>query len=204
MHGVVTRLLVILAMVSTVGACAGGPPAAPTTGPPPSAPAAVPSPPPAPTAGLTGLTHLAARRIALSDTVAAAKFGTPTPIEDPVREQQVVDAAGAAAARDGLDPAGTQAFFRDQIEASKVVQRGLFRLWADRADLRPRARPGLAAVRPELDRIGAEMVTQLRVTTPARTAESCPAELSSDAASVGSDALHREALGVALRSVCRG
>ena len=34
---------------------------------------------------------LAAERILLVDKVAAAKFGTSTPIEDLVREQQVLD-----------------------------------------------------------------------------------------------------------------
>ncbi|MBW0104968.1 gamma subclass chorismate mutase AroQ [Pseudonocardia sp. KRD-291] len=179
-------------MLLATAACAAGPPSPAT----PAGPAATPGP------ALTDLTRLAARRIALSDTVAAAKFGTPSPIEDPARERRVVDDAAAVASREGLDPARAQTFFRDQIEASKVVQRGLFRLWADRVDLRPRARPDLGAVRPELDRIGAQMVAGLRATSPVRAGAGCPAALSADAAAVPGDALHREALDVALRSVC--
>jgi len=75
--------------------------------------------------GLTSLVDLATERILLADKVAAAKFGTTTPIEDPVREQQVLDKAAALAADAGMDPEETVDFFRAQIEMSKVVQQGL-------------------------------------------------------------------------------
>jgi chorismate mutase len=50
----------------------------------------------APTAGhdepLLALTDVAAQPVQLADTVAAAKWGTDAPINDPIREQAVLDA----------------------------------------------------------------------------------------------------------------
>ncbi|TDV46053.1 chorismate mutase [Actinophytocola oryzae] len=59
---------------------------------------------PAPVVGL------AAERVLLADKVAAAKFGTSTPVEDPVREQQVLDQAAALAAEAGIDVSDTVEF----------------------------------------------------------------------------------------------
>lgn len=111
---------------------------------------------------LTSLVGLAAERILLADKVAAAKFGTSSPIEDPVREQQVLDHAAGLAAGAGVDPEETVEFFRAQIEMSKFVQHGLYELWTRRPDLAPTERPDLATeVRPQLDRITAAFIEQL-------------------------------------------
>ncbi|MDR7325837.1 MULTISPECIES: gamma subclass chorismate mutase AroQ [Catenuloplanes] len=115
-----------------------------------------------PAGGLTALVGLSAERILLADKVAAAKFGTTAPIEDPVREQQVLDQAAALAVQAGIDPVDTVEFFRAQIESSKVVQRGLFDLWTRRPELAPTERPDLATeVRPELDRITVQFIGEL-------------------------------------------
>ncbi len=113
----------------------------------------------------------AAERILLADKGAAAKFGTSSPIEDPVREQQVLDQAAALAAEAGLDTAGTVAFFRAQIEMSKLVQRSLFERWTAHPEQAPTERPDLATeVRPELDRITVEFSGQLVATGDLRGA----------------------------------
>ncbi|GAB3898425.1 hypothetical protein GCM10029964_082780 [Kibdelosporangium lantanae] len=70
------------------------------------------------------LTDLAAQRVRIADQVAAAKYGTPSPIDDPVREQQIYDSVAARAPGLGLDPQDAVRFFRAQIEANKLVQRG--------------------------------------------------------------------------------
>lgn len=61
--------------------------------------------------------------------MAASKFGTGSPIDDPAREQQVLGQVRDQATALGLDPEVAAVFFRDQITASKVVQRGLFDRW---------------------------------------------------------------------------
>jgi chorismate mutase len=119
--------------------------------------------------GLTPVVGLAAERILLADKVAAAKFGTTTPIEDPVREKQVLDQAAALATEAGVDVPETVAFFRAQIEMSKLVQRGLFDRWTRHPELAPTERPDLATeVRPELDRITVEFIDQLAATDDLR------------------------------------
>ena len=152
------------------------------------------------------MSDLAVERIELSDKVAAAKFGTPQPIDDPTREQQVLDAVATTSPGVGVDPADARRFFRDQIEASKVVQRGLYAEWTAHPQRRPTDRPNLGTeVRPELDRITTTILEQLRASSAQRhTGASCPAELAqaSRPAAQPLDALHRDALAVALRSVC--
>jgi chorismate mutase len=154
------------------------------------------------------LTAVAVQRILLGDKVAAAKFGTGRPIDDPVREQQELDAMAAMASREGVDPDASVRFFRAQIEANKVVQRGLYALWTEHPELRPSERPDLATeVRPELDQITAEIMRQLKATRAVRADTAGCREMLLEAQSsaelrFGLDALHRKALTVALRSVC--
>ena len=154
------------------------------------------------------LTDLAVQRILLSDEVAAAKFGTGRPIDDPAREQQVLDQVTTLSTGMGLDPATGTRFFRDQIDAGKIVQHGLYALWTTHPKLRPADRPDLTTeVRPQLDKITAEVLEQLKATAGIRGANrACDIRLSGAAISAvrhrSLDRLHRDALNVALRSVC--
>jgi chorismate mutase len=182
---------VMVALAPLIGACSTQPSAVPGT--------------PFPVSALRELTDLAVERIRLSDQVAAAKFGTPQPIDDLVREQQVLDAVAKASPDLGVGPEEAGRFFRDQIEASKIVQRGLYAEWTAHPQQRPTTRPILATqVRPQLDRITTEFLVALRASRTPRHARSCPAELGavSRFAAGQLDVLHRDALAVALRSVC--
>ncbi|MFD2463508.1 gamma subclass chorismate mutase AroQ, partial [Amycolatopsis samaneae] len=173
---------------------------------------AAPAPASAPAAWgpLGGLTDLAARRILLGDKVAAAKFGTDQPIDDPAREQQVLDSVRQLSLAAGIDPAASVRFFRDQIEANKIVQRGLYGLWTAHPELRPAHRPDLATeVRPELDRITTGIIEQLAATVSLRRPTlTCAVDASFAKISAELrwhlDSLHRQALTVALRSTCSG
>jgi chorismate mutase len=182
-----------------LGSCAGQP-----TGPAP-APGQRPSGA-AEADPLSDLVALAARRIGTGDVVAAAKFGTPTAIDDPVREKQELDAVAAESPGLGINPAESAQFFRDQIEASKVVQRGLYQLWTAHTELRPTTKPDLTrTVRPELDALTTEIMRQLQVTTAARhSGAQCAAQSAAAVTDAGKplDQLHRDALAVATRSVC--
>ncbi|MDX2820813.1 chorismate mutase [Streptomyces ipomoeae] len=156
---------------------------------------------------LTVLTDLFAERLLVADKVAAAKYGTTTPIDDPVREKQILDDVAARAAGLGLDPEAVTAVFRDQIEANKLVQRGLYARWDAHPEERPTERPDLVKeVRPVLDRITTELLTALQQTEQVRAGVSCGPRLR--VAAVRSayghrlDGLHREGLARALPSVC--
>jgi chorismate mutase len=157
---------------------------------------------------LSPLADLAVRRILLADKVAAAKFGTGQPIDDPVREQQVLDQVATRSHDLGISPVASTRFFEAQIEANKVVQRGLFERWTAYPDQRPAERPDLAKeVRPQLDRITGQILEQLRNTTQfRRPSVACAtwqfeAKFSADIVN-RLDELHRKAVNVSLRSVC--
>jgi chorismate mutase len=181
----------IVALAPLAGACSTQPTAMPGAS--------------SPVAALRELVDLAVQRIQLSDQVAAAKFGTPQPINDPAREQQLLDTVAKTAPDLGVDPGEAGRFVRDQIEASKIVQRGLSAVWTTHPQQRPTTRPNLTTqLRPQLNRITTDLLAALRASRAARHARSCPAELStvSHGAAGQLEALHRDALAVALRSVC--
>ncbi|MDX6249906.1 MAG: chorismate mutase [Kribbellaceae bacterium] len=160
-----------------------------------------------PVGRLGGLTDLMIRRIEVGDDVAASKFGTDKPIDDPVREQQVLDSARKSAIELGLDPGETIQFFRDQIEASKVVQRGLFQGWAAHPSEAPKTRPDLSRIRIELDQLTTSLLRELVRTTSTRHADvRCIVELTTACVSGRTlyhlDGLHSRALTKAVTSVC--
>lgn len=156
--------------------------------------------------GLWRLTDLAAQRVAIADQVAAAKYGTPSPIDDPVREQQIYDSVAARAPGLGLDPADAVRFFRAQIEANKLVQRGLYARWDAHPSEVPSPRPDLAQIRPVIDRLNTGLLTEL--TSPARSSRSCPVRqrVAAGVADVVHhfDALHARALATATAATCTG
>ncbi|MEU9201521.1 gamma subclass chorismate mutase AroQ [Streptomyces sp. NPDC048332] len=180
--------------------------------PGPSATAAPSQPPPAAGAGRSGYDRLhrlvdpAARRLATADLVASAKWGTGAPVDDPAREQQVLDTVTRLAREEGADPRETVRIFQDQIEASKQVQRAMHLRWnADPAEA-PASRTDLARVREEINRINAETVRAIAASAAVRAAPSCAGTLTAAEADVRHrrhlDRLHATALTYALRTVC--
>ncbi|HEX3813526.1 MAG TPA: chorismate mutase [Mycobacteriales bacterium] len=156
---------------------------------------------------LAGLVGLVDKRLELAETVAAAKWGTHGAIDDPPREQVVLDAAVAGSIKRGIDPGVSKVVFRDQIEASKAVQYGLFSHWSAVPEDAPTTIPDLGAIRPVLDQITEGLLDSLAATQHIRTAAVCRAEVLALRTRVEItrhfDASHRQALGRALRSVCR-
>ncbi|MGG2465000.1 chorismate mutase [Streptomyces sp. RGM 3693] len=163
---------------------------------------------PAPVGQLRPLAAFSAERLATADLVAAAKWGTGSPIDDPVREREVLDAVAAQARQLGADPEATVRIFRDQIEANKLVQRGLYRRWTADPTQAPTTRPDLARVRAEINRINGELVRAIAASPQARRAPGCVPWLTVSALRVGQerhlDVLHAAGLARSLRSVCGG
>jgi chorismate mutase len=201
-HGVLAVLLAGLSVASLTGCAGEG--GTPGTGGPTSA--ARPASGQRDTTDVDALVTLAVRRLATADEVASAKFGTPRPIDDPARERQVLGAVAQRAPELGVDPTESTRFFGDQIEANKIVQRGLHQLWTAHPELRPAERPDLTkTVRPELDQLTDQIMRALSSTKAVRHAgASCVQHRDQASATAGQslDPLHREALAVALRSVC--
>jgi chorismate mutase len=159
-----------------------------------------------PYSGVHTIADLSARRVATADLVAAAKYGTDSPIDDRAREKQVLDSVAQQARDLGADPEAAVRIFRDQIEASKLVQRALFRSWDAAPSRAPTERPDLAEVRKEINRINAVLVQGIADSASARAAPYCDGLLIASAAHVRHerqlDALHTVALARSLRSVC--
>ncbi|MDQ2880576.1 MAG: chorismate mutase [Actinomycetota bacterium] len=192
------RLIRALAAVATVavsvtvlGCSAAVPPSAGNAGPGES---------------LLTLTDVAAQRVQLADTVAAAKWGTDTPINDPAREKAVLDAVAAKSAQLGIDPGVSREVFTDQIEANKVVQYGLYSSWRAHPGQAPTVRPDLGQVRPILDRITDQLLAELETTQQLRANPSCTAQLTGTRHRVEQsrhlDRLHEDALARAVSSIC--
>ncbi|MBV6760788.1 chorismate mutase [Rhodococcus opacus] len=145
-------------------------------------------------------------RLATADTVASAKWGTPSPIDDPAREAQVLGAVAAQAADEGLSAARVQQIFRDQIEANKAVQRALFSWWSVAPGAAPTVRPDLTQVRPVIDRQNTDILLQLREQEDVLAGPGCVPALVDAAVAVAAeqhlDALHQATLARALVSIC--
>ncbi len=144
-------------------------------------------------------------RLATADVVASAKWGTPSPIDDPAREIEVLDAMSRTALSAGLSAEWVQQIFRDQIEANKVVQRSLFAMWNEAPDLAPTVRPDLSQVRPIIDEQDAAILTQLCDKKMLLTSPDCVSDLADAIAAVSVDqqldALHQVALARAMMSI---
>jgi chorismate mutase len=157
---------------------------------------------------LSPLTALVIERIRVSDDVAASKFGTDSPIEDPVREAQVLEQVRTQAGAAGLDPDAAAAFFQDQITASKAVQNGLFARWTAHPEEAPTTRPDLGPIREQLDQLTTALLQELKDTEALRERPiACMVQLAlatgSGAVLERLDTLHRQALRTATQSVCR-
>ncbi|MFI8105915.1 chorismate mutase [Streptomyces sp. NPDC086023] len=153
------------------------------------------------------LVTLASERMTTADTVAAAKWGTSRPIDDPAREKAVIDGATAQGVKLGIPSDTVRRIIQDQIEANKTVQRALYATWRADPAKRPTHRPDLdTQVRPKLDRIDGALLTAIRQAEPLLVSPGCGEALDRAKAAttdeLGLDAAHREGLGQALAHVC--
>lgn len=159
-------------------------------------------------AQLRPIAELSADRLATADLVAASKWGTDKPIDDPERERIVLDTVRKQALEAGADPEETVRIFRDQIEANKLVQRGLYRLWTADPAKAPVERPDLSQVREEINRINTALVRAIADSENARSSAHCRGVLAVSAFQVrqekGLDRLHTRGLLRAVPSGCAG
>jgi chorismate mutase-like protein len=79
--------------------------------------------------GLETLRSLIDARLLLGEDVARYKWNTHGAIEDPPREARVIESVLPQAVALGLPADRATAFFRAQIEASKILQHELFARW---------------------------------------------------------------------------
>lgn len=114
-------------------------------------------------ARLDTLVELVVQRLMLAVDAAAAKYGSGDPIDDPIREQQMLRWASCALNITPVSHRIGMQFFRDQIEASKVIQRGLHHRWHRHPEEIPAGNPDLTTeVRPKLDGLNAQIIEQFK------------------------------------------
>lgn len=125
---------------------------------------------------LQNLVESCARRIHIAHDVALSKWDNGSPVEDSVRESEVIQRAVAATEPKGLDASWVSAFFRAQIEANKVVQYELLAEWG-RAGNTPEHPPVnlKATIRPELDQLQTQLIAELEEASALRAQPRCPA-----------------------------
>jgi chorismate mutase len=114
-------------------------------------------------AQLDKLVELVVQRLSLAQDVAAAKYTSGNPIDDPIRELEILQLAARVLNGSGLCQRIGMQFFRDQIEANKVIQRELHHRWNRHPEEVPAANPDLAAeIRPKLDQLTKQIVEQFQ------------------------------------------
>jgi chorismate mutase len=96
------------------------------------------------------------------------------PVDDAPREAQVIKDAVRDGKSKGLDPIFVSNFFRDQIEANKVVQYSLLADWYrdGRAPAHSPINLG-TTIRPELDELQIELIGELAETKAIRASPAC-------------------------------
>ena len=107
------------------------------------------------------LAELVVQRLTLSQEVAAAKYASGQPIDDPIREQQILESISHTLNDARVDRDIVIHFFSDQIEANKVIQRGLLQRWYAHPEEVPTVHDDLTAeIRPKFDCITSQMLEQ--------------------------------------------
>jgi chorismate mutase len=155
------------------------------------------------------LVHLAAERVMTADTVAAAKWETAQPIENPAREKVIHEAIACQAAHLRIDQSAVQRIFEDQIEANKIVQRALHSEWQTQPAQHLSHHPDLATeVRPLLERIDSEFLLAIAQAQPALLNPQCQLTLRYEKLSkikaLSLDLIHQSALECALAHIYQG
>ncbi|MGW7824421.1 chorismate mutase [Streptomyces puniciscabiei] len=156
---------------------------------------------------LEKIVRLVGERVKTADTVAAAKWGTSQPVDDPPREKAVLHRVTDQAAKLGIGEAIVLRIFQDQITANKAVQRALYTKWREDPAQQPANRPDLATqVRPVLDRIDSQLLAAIHQAQPLLAVPGCGALLEKTKATtsqaMGLDAVHRIGLDRALIHTC--
>ena len=150
------------------------------------------------------LALLSAERVQVADQVAASKRASGKPVEDAAREAEQLQKFAALAGERRLAQDRLVAFFRAQIEASKLVQ---YQLLLQDSRATSDAAPALEALRARLDRINEQMLDRFPAAVAELDSPDCNARLRTAITDVSRerhlDRLHRIALVRSLGDLCR-
>lgn len=139
-------------------------------------------------AGFTGPADVARvfdlmqQRLELMRSVAAWKFTNGVAVTDPAREQQVLDATVAQAQRLGIDPESARELFALQIRMASDVQEHFIASWKSHKPVDEPVRDLKSDIRPQLDRIGTELLRAIYLALPELTTDGFASRYRSQAA----------------------
>jgi chorismate mutase len=159
------------------------------------------------TSGLVALVDAATQRLQIADPVAASKFRTGDPIDDPLREQQILDAVAAEAVAKHIDPGYIRDVFRDQIDATSAIEHIRFARWKLDPLNAPVAAPGLGACRVAIDTLNRVMLNEIALNWHSLGSPTCATDLNAAKKAVISartlDPTYQEALDYVTHRYCR-
>jgi chorismate mutase len=156
---------------------------------------------------LTALVDAAAQRLQTADPVAASKYTTGAQVDDPKREEAVIDAVSADAAARHIDANYVTDVFRNQIDATDSIEHSRFAQWKIDPAARPTTAPDLSTSRRAIDSLNHTMVSEIAAQWGSLHSPACSADLTDARKSVADtrhlDQLYMQALDYATRPYCR-
>lgn len=147
-----------------------------------------------------------AQRLALTQSVAAAKYSRGMPVGDPSREQQVLDGVAATASQNGIAVGPVTMMFRDQIDAAVTLEHLRIADWTTHPDRVPNPIPELPDLRAQIDTIDQRIVAEVAQQQDRLRAPTCRTDLEDARVRVstqlGFDEPGRTALAQATHHLC--
>jgi chorismate mutase len=156
---------------------------------------------------LNKLVDDAANRLQTADPVAASKYSTGDAVDDPAREQQVIDSVTADAVQQRVDSDYVDEVFRDQIDATDSVEHSRFAQWKIDPAHAPTAAPDLSDSRAAIDTLNHAIVDDIGMRWDLLHSPACRADLNEATSQVMSsrylDQIFQRALTYATHRFCR-
>jgi cyclohexadienyl dehydratase len=106
-------------------------------------------------------------RLEVMEPVAASKWLSRSPVQDPAREQAVLDEARSLAVPMGLSPEPVREFFALQIQFGRARQQALHDQWRKSGCTPCAVPPDLELLRGRIDRINRELLDAIYLAVPA-------------------------------------
>jgi chorismate mutase len=156
---------------------------------------------------LLALVDAAAQRLQTAEPVAAVKYKTGGAVDDPEREQQVIDSVTAAAGDRHIDGGYVRNIFRNQMDATNAIEHQRFADWKLDPSAAPAAAPDQSASRATIDQLNRVIINELAAHWDSLHSPSCGADLENAKSAVIAtrqlDDLYQRALTYATHSFCR-
>jgi chorismate mutase len=142
-------------------------------------------------------------RLNIGDLVALTKWDSGKPIQDSMREAQVIVNAKKLAVDRKMDPEDVGELLAAQMEANKLVQYGLLAKWQAAGHAPDVPRPDLVnQIRPRLDELQSLLLQQYADFVPYRNDPLCMSWIAQARPSLAKDELHELALIRAAGELC--